>query len=60
MTKLTYIKSIRFSGVQADSLMKLSEYDVDVCKFIRQATAEKIKREWPTIKSKKEKIKMPF
>lgn len=60
MAKLTYIKSVRFSGIQAESLKKLAEYDVDVCRFIRQATLEKIKRDWTMIKSNKEKIKMPF
>ena len=60
MSKFTYIKSIRFSHLQAESLKKLAEYDVDVCRFIRQATAEKIKRDWPIIKQKKEKEYCPF
>lgn len=60
MNKLTVIKSVRFSGKQAESLIKLEQYDVKICKFIRDAVREKIHRDWKYIKEKKERIKLPF
>lgn len=48
------------SEIQAKSLKKLKEYDVNVSQFIRQAIKEKLKRDWPEIKEKHKKIKMPF
>lgn len=60
MRQLTVIKSIRISKIQNDSLRILKSYNVDVSRFIRSAIRDKIKREWKTIKEKKEKIKTPF
>lgn len=60
MKQLTVIKTIRFSGVQAESLAKLESYDVNVSHFIRLAIKEKIQRDWKSIKEKKEKIYCPF
>lgn len=60
MKQLTVIKTIRFTGKQAESLQKLSDYDVNVSQFIRVAIKEKISRDWKSIKEKKEIIKLPF
>ena len=60
MNKYTVIQTIRFSEKQAESLQKLKDYDVNVSQFIRIAIAEKIKRDWKTIKEKKERVKIPF
>ena len=60
MNKYTVIHTIRFSEKQAESLQKLKNYDVNVSQFIRIAIAEKIKRDWKTIKEKKERVKIPF
>ena len=60
MNKYTVIHTIRFSEKQAESLQKLKDYDVNVSQFIRIAIAEKIKRDWKTIKEKKERVKIPF
>lgn len=51
---------IMISEVQAKSLKKLKNYNVNVSQFIRQAIKEKIQRDWKTIKEKHEKIKTPF
>ncbi len=60
MKQLTVIKSIRFTGTQAQSLKTLEDYDVNVSQFIRQAIREKLQREWKSIKEKKERVKIPF
>ena len=60
MKQYTERQVIMISKVQAQSLAKLKAYDVNVSQFIRQAIREKIKREWPAIKEKKERIYMPF
>ena len=60
MTKLSVIQTIRFTEKQAESLQKLKDYDVNVSQFIRLAIAEKIKRDWKSIKEKKERVKLPF
>ena len=60
MTKLSVIQTIRFTEKQAESLQKLKDYDVNISKFIRIAIADKIKRDWKSIKEKKERVKLPF
>ena len=60
MTKLSVIHPIRFTEKQAESLQKLKDYDVNVSQFIRLAISEKIKRDWRSIKEKKERVKLPF
>jgi post-segregation antitoxin (ccd killing protein) len=60
MKQLTVIKTIRFTGTQAESLKTLESYDVNVSQFIRQAIKEKIARDWKGIKERKNKIKCPF
>ena len=60
MAKLTNNYTIRFTNKQIDSLQKLKDYDVNVSQFIRLAISEKIKRDWKSIKEKKERVKLPF
>ncbi len=60
MKQLTKSKTIRFSEVQMNSLIILEKYGVNVNQFVRIAIAEKIKKDWKTIKEKKEKIICPF
>jgi len=60
MKQLTEIYTIRFSKKQIQSLRKLKEYDVNVSRFIRVAIKEKIKKDWPSIKEEKERVKLPF
>jgi post-segregation antitoxin (ccd killing protein) len=38
----------------------MKEYGVNISQFTRAAIDEKLKRDWPSIKEKKEKIEMPF
>lgn len=60
MTKiLTKTKVIRISQIQHNTLKKMKSYNVDVGKFIRDAIAEKIKREYKYL-IPKEKSKCPF
>lgn len=60
MKQLTKSKTIRFSETQMNSLTILENYGINVNQFIRLAVAEKIKKDWKTIKEKKEKIILPF
>ena len=60
MNKYTVIHTIRFSKQQSESLQKLKDYDVNISQFIRLAIADKIKRDWKSIKEKKERVKIPF
>ena len=60
MKQLTKSKTIRFTEVQMNSLAILENYGVNVNQFVRIAVAEKIKKDWKTIKEKKEKIILPF
>jgi len=58
--KLTTTKSIRFTKQQIEAFVQLEKYNVNVSKFIRLAISEKIKRDWKSIKEKKERIYYPF
>ena len=60
MQRLEYKKVIGFTKVQQEAFKTLEEYGVNVNKFIRAAVKEKLKRNWKSIKDKKEKIKCPF
>jgi hypothetical protein len=60
MKQLTKSKTIRFSETQMNSLAILESYGVNVNQFVRIAISEKIKKDWKTIKEKKEKIICPF
>jgi post-segregation antitoxin (ccd killing protein) len=60
MKQYTIRQVVMISYIQAQSLSKLKQYDVNISQFIRQAIKEKLKRDWKEIKDKKEKIKLPF
>jgi hypothetical protein len=60
MKLLVYKKLIGFTETQKKAFETLEDYGVNVNKFIRLAVAEKIKKDWKTIKESKEKIKCPF
>lgn len=46
MKQYTKTKVIRISETQLKTLQKMKSYNVDVGRFIRDAIAEKIKREY--------------
>ena len=58
MKQYTQRQVIMITEIQANSLNKLKDYNVNVSQFIRQAIKEKIKRDWKTIKEPN--IKTPF
>jgi hypothetical protein len=60
MNQYTESKTFKFTKKQMDAFRKLEDYGVNVSKFVRLAISEKVKRDWPSIKEKKEKIKLPF
>jgi hypothetical protein len=60
MQLLKYKKVIGFTETQKKAFETLESYGVNVNHFIRNAVAEKIKKDWKSIKEKKEKIKCPF
>ena len=53
-------RTIKFSEVQDNTLNKLASYKINVAEFIRQATAEKIKREYQQLITKPKKSECPF
>jgi len=52
--KYTETKVIKITKVQSDTLKKLEKYNIRVCKFIRDAISDKLKRDGHEIKRKKE------
>jgi len=60
MKQLVYKKLIGFTETQRQAFETLEKYDVNVNRFIRDAVKEKIRRDWKSIKEKKERIKLPF
>ena len=60
MQKLTKTKVVRISESQLKTLQKMKSYNIDVGKFIRDAVAEKIKREYKELIPKPEKMYIPF
>lgn len=52
--------TIGFNKTQFESLQKLKEYDVNLSQFVRIAIKEKLKRDWRSIKEKKERVVYPF
>lgn len=56
----TKTKVIRISETQHQTLQKMKSYNIDVGKFIRNAIAEKIKREYSELIPKPKKEKIPF
>jgi len=57
---LTKTKVIRINEIQLKTLQKMKSYNVDVSQFIRDAIAEKIKKEYANLIPKPKKIKCPF
>lgn len=60
MNKLTESKTFKFSKKQVEAFDILDQYGVNISKFVRLAISEKIKRDWKSIKQKKEKVYIPF
>ena len=60
MKLYTKTKVIRISETQLKTLQKMKTYNVDVGKFIRDAIAEKIKREYSDLIPKPKKEFCPF
>lgn len=58
--KKNILTTIRITSEMQESLNQLKKYNVNVSKFIRLAISEKIKRDWKSIKEKKERIYYPF
>lgn len=56
----TESKTIKLTKQQVCSLNLLKSYNVDVSRFIRDAIAEKIKRDWKIIKENRDNSKVPF
>lgn len=57
---LTKTKVIRISETQLKTLQKMKSYNIDVCKFIRDAINEKIQREYKDLIPKHKKEDCPF
>ena len=60
MKQYTESKTFKFSKQQICTFAKLADYNINVSKFVRLAIAEKIKRDWKSIKEKKEDYQYPF
>lgn len=60
MKTLVKTKVIRITQTQYDTLEKMKSYNIDVGKFIRNAIAEKIKREYKDLIPKPKKEYCPF
>lgn len=60
MKKYTKTKVIRISEIQLKTLQKMKTYNIDVGNFIRNAIAEKIKREYIDLLPKPKKKYCPF
>jgi hypothetical protein len=57
---LKYTKVIRISETQLLTLKKMKSYNIDTARFIREAIAEKIKREYKDLIPKPKKEYCPF
>ena len=58
--KYTKVKSVKITETQYKTLKKIEGYNINVCKFIRDAIAEKINREHKDLKPKPKKEYCPF
>ena len=58
--KYTKVKVIKITEVQYRTLKKLDSYNINVAQFIRDAIAEKIKREYNDLIPKTKKEFCPF
>lgn len=56
----TKVKVIKITELQHETLLKLDSYNVNVARFIREAIAEKIKREYDQLIPKNKKQRCPF
>jgi hypothetical protein len=60
MKNYTKTKVIRISETQLATLKKMKSYNIDTGRFIREAIAEKIKREYKDLIPKPKKEFCPF
>jgi len=60
MIKYTKVKVLKITEIQHDTLKKLDSYHINVAQFIRDAIAEKIKREYLELIPKQNKNICPF
>ena len=60
MIKYTKVKVVKITPVQHETLKKLDSYKINVAQFIREAIAEKIKREYKYLLPKPKKEYCPF
>lgn len=60
MIKYTITKSLKITDIQDITLKKLNSYGINVAKFMRDATSEKIKREHANLLPKPKKQYCPF
>ncbi|MFA9191116.1 hypothetical protein AAGV28_07005 [Flavobacterium sp. FZUC8N2.13] len=58
--KYTKVKVIKITEMQHHTLKKLESYQINVAQFIRDAIAEKIKREYQELILKPKKSDYPF
>lgn len=58
--KYTKVRTIKLTTVQDETLKKMKSYNIDVSRFVREAIAEKIKREYKDLIPKSEKEYCPF
>ena len=60
MIKYTKVKVIKITECQDKTLKKLDSYQINVAQFIRDAIAEKIKRDYISLCPKPKKPYCPF
>jgi post-segregation antitoxin (ccd killing protein) len=60
MQKYTKTKVIRITEIQHKTLQKMKSYNVDVGRFVRDAIAEKIQREYKDLIPKPKREYCPF
>ena len=58
--KYTKVKVIKITEIQHETLLKIASYKINVAEFIRDAIAEKIKREHHNLIPKPKKSDYPF
>lgn len=58
--KYTKVKVIKITEIQHETLLKISSYHINVAQFIRDAIAEKIKRDHKNLIAKPKKLDCPF
>ncbi len=60
MKKYTKVKVIKITEIQHNTLLKMDSYQINVAQFIRDAIAEKIKREYKDLLPNPKKQYCPF